>query len=155
MTAAFWLLLASAVLTIVGGVTSVANLFSDEGAAAIARNLESTPGALDGELDIDSLVRISQTTAVAIQAFFVAISIAVILWIAFTLRTGRRYIRIVTSVLVALQFFATLTSPSLISIISLIVLSGAVILSWLPPSSSYFAQRTALRRQESEIAVVR
>lgn len=133
---------------------SVVNLFSAEGTAAIADNLKSTPGALDGELNIDSLVRISQTTAVAIQAFFVVLSIAVALWIAFALRAGRRYIRIVASVLVILQLFATLVSPSPLSIVSLVVVAAAVVLSWLPLSSSYLTQRTALRRQGSEIAVV-
>lgn len=155
MTAAFWLFLASAILTVVGGVISVVNLFSDAGAAAIAGNLASTPGALDGELDLDSLVRISQTTAVAIQAFLVVISIAVVLWIAFALRAGRRYIRIVATVLIALQIFATAASPSPLSILSLIVVAAAVILSWLRPSNRYLAQRTALRHEEPAITAVR
>lgn len=150
MTAAFWLLLVSAVLALAGGAASVVDIYTVEGAAAIAANLKSTPGALDGELDIDSLIRISQVTAVAIQVLFIAVSVSVVLWIALALRGGHRYIRVVASVLVVFQLLVTAASPSPLSLVSLGVVSGAVILSWLPSSSSYLAHRTALRRRTSE-----
>lgn len=150
----FWLLLASAALTVVSSATAALAVFSPEGEAALRTSLEATPGAQVGEIDTDTLVAVSQTTAVAIQAFLAVFSVVIVLWIAFSLRAGRRYIRVVLTILTSLQLIATLAAPSVIAVVSLVVVLTAVVLVWLPASSGYLNARTAARRGATEPVMV-
>lgn len=154
IVAAFWLILGSAALTVVSTAVATANVLSPDGEAALRRSIESTPGALDGELDLDSLVAMAQATGIVIQVFFALFSIAIALWIAFGLRAGRRYIRIVATVLGVLQLLATVVAPSPIAIVSLMVVALAVVLSWTNASSRHLAAHSAARRTLRETVAV-
>lgn len=149
---AFWALITSAALTVAATVLSVVDVTSASGEAALEDSITRTSGALDGELDLETLVAISQTTAVALQVLFAVLSLGLVLWIAFTLRAGRRYIRIVASVLVVLQALTTVAAASPISVASLVVVVVAVVASWMPPSERYLAECALRRRDAREFA---
>ncbi|MDF2920268.1 MAG: hypothetical protein K0S70_4486 [Microbacterium sp.] len=151
---AFWLLLASACLTVASSATAALAVFSPDGEAALRASLQATPGADVGELDTDTLVAVSQTTAVAIQAFLALVSVVIVLWIAFSLRAGRRYIRVVLTILAGLQVIAAAAAPTAVALISLVVVLAAVVLTWLPASSGYLTARTAARRAAPETVMV-
>ncbi len=146
ITVAFWCLVASIVVAVVSTAIAVAGQLSPTGTAALADSIRQTPGALDGELDVDTLVTIAQATSVGMQVLLAAISLGITLWVAFAVRAGRGYIRIVASVLLALQLVGFITGPSVAGVIALLLVSAAVTAMWLPTSSGYFLAAAERRR---------
>ncbi|MFJ6418679.1 hypothetical protein [Paeniglutamicibacter sp. NPDC091659] len=147
ITIAFWLVILSAGFAIASSAISIASVMSPQGAAMLREGIYATPEALEGEIGIDALVSIAQSTAVVIQALLVLITLGVTLWIAIALRAGRGYIRILASILFFLQALGTIASPTVLSIGSLIVIGAAVALSWAAPSTRYISESTAHRRR--------
>jgi len=135
---------------LVAAVITITALASAEGAAELAESIRATPEALEGELDIETLVSIAQATAIGVQVLMAVLTLAVIVWIILALRAGRGYIRIVLSVLAVLQAFATLSAPSALTVANLVLVATAVVLSWLPPSSHYIAATSRRRRDERQ-----
>ena len=113
----------------------------------LRQSISETPDALEGEIGIDSLISLAQSTSIIIHVILLLVTVGVTLWIAMALRAGRGYIRIVASALVLLQALSTVASPAAISVVSLAITAVAVTLSWTPPSTQYFAEKKSQRRQ--------
>ncbi|KDP90753.1 MULTISPECIES: hypothetical protein [Clavibacter] len=152
VTAAFWLVLLSAAVAAVSAFLAIQTLLSAQGSEELRRTIEATPEAAGGDIDMDSLVGIARATAVAIQVLLIVVSMAIALWIAFAMRSGRAYIRVVAVVLSVFQAVGTVTAPSPASVVSLALIVAALVLIWAPASSRYVARRTAGRRRPQDPA---
>lgn len=155
ITWSFWLLLLSGAIAVVGTAISIINLLSPAGVKELRDTILATPGTLEGELDVDTLVGVSQATAIGVQVLTGLVSLILVLWIAFAIRGGRRYIRIVATVLVTLQAFGTAAAPSATAIVNLGVVIVAVALAWTAPASRYIIMRNELKHATRMIGLSR
>ncbi|WP_295125697.1 hypothetical protein, partial [uncultured Leifsonia sp.] len=132
---AFWLYIASAVLSVIGGIVTVVGAGSNR--AAALRQLANSNADLHGQS--------AEQVVNAVIAFAIGWSIVtLIFWaivfvlFAFFLRRGANWARIVLTVLTALSLLNVIPGfPfGLLQVLAAIV---AVVLIWLRPSSAWFA----------------
>ncbi|WP_434315582.1 hypothetical protein [Leifsonia sp. P73] len=132
---AFWLYIASAVLSVIGGIVTIATASGDR--AQIIRQIQNSGTNLHGQ-NIDTLA--SAAVAVAIGSSIVTLIFWAIVFVlfAFFMRRGANWARIVLTVLTVVSLLNIIPGfPfGLIQVIASIV---AVILIWLRPSSAWFA----------------
>ena len=130
----FWLLIASAVTSLIGLVLSVATLTSDAGRAELART-----SGLTGS-DVDTAVTIGLVTALVIGV----ISLAINVLFAVFARKGHNWARIVMTVFAGLSLTGLLTldgSPAgILSLVSILLLIAGVVMLYLAPASAYYNQ---------------
>ena len=135
INAAFWLYIASAVLSVIGGIVTVVGAGSNR--AAALRQLANSNVDLHGQS--------AQQVVEAVIAFAIGWSIVtLIFWaivfvlFAFFLRRGANWARIVLTVLTALSLLNVIPGfPfGLLQVLAAIV---AVVLIWLSPSTAWFA----------------
>jgi hypothetical protein len=135
VNAAFWLYIASAVLSVIGGIVTVVGAGSNR--AAALRQLANSNADLHGQS--------AEQVVNAVIAFAIGWSIVtLIFWaivfvlFAFFLRRGANWARIVLTVLTALSLLNVIPGfPfGLLQVLAAIV---AVVLIWLRPSSAWFA----------------
>ncbi|MGH1524893.1 hypothetical protein ACRAWC_13000 [Leifsonia sp. L25] len=132
---AFWLYIASAVLSVIGGIVTIATASS--GRAEIIRQLQSSGTNLHGQ-NIDTLATAAIGVAIGLSIVTLIFWAVVFVLFAFFMRRGANWARIVLTVLTAVSLlnFRPGFPFGLIQVIASIV---AVILIWLRPSSAWFA----------------
>lgn len=132
---AFWLYIASAVLSVIGGIVTIATASS--GRAAIIRQLQTSNVNLHGQ-NIDTLASAAVGVAIGVSIVTLIFWAVVFVLFAFFMRRGANWARIVLLVLtvVSLVNFRPGFPFGLIQVIASIV---AVILIFLRPSSAWFA----------------
>ncbi|MFE4950054.1 hypothetical protein ACFQ9V_08085 [Leifsonia sp. NPDC056665] len=132
---AFWLYIASAVLSVIGGIVTIAT--ASTGRAAIIRQLQSSNVNLHGQ-NIDTLANAAVGVAIGLSVVTLIFWAIVFVLFAFFMRRGANWARIVLTVLTAVSLLNIRPGfPfGLIQVIASIV---AVILIWLRPSSAWFA----------------
>lgn len=136
----FWLLIASAVASLIGLVLSVATLTSDAGRAELAR-----ASGLTGS-DVDTAVTIGLVTAVVIGV----ISLAVNVLFAVFARKGHNWARIVMAVFAGLSLTSLIGvngSPAgILSLVSILLLIAGVVMLFMGPASAYYNQMKEYRQ---------
>ncbi|MEY9852389.1 putative membrane protein [Leifsonia sp. EB41] len=130
---AFWLYIASAVLSVIGGIVTIASASSNR--AAIIRQLQTQN--LHGQ-NIDTLATAAIGVAIGLSIITLIFWAIVFVLFAFFMRRGANWARIVLTILTVVSLLNILPGfPfGLIQVIASIV---AVILIWLRPSSAWFA----------------
>ncbi|MFE4468189.1 hypothetical protein ACFRFH_05155 [Leifsonia sp. NPDC056824] len=130
---AFWLYIASAVLSVIGGIVTITSASSNR--AAFIRTLQTQN--LHGQ-NIDTLATAAIGVAIGLSVVTLIFWAIVFVLFAFFMRRGANWARIVLTVLTVLSLANILPGfPfGLIQVIASIV---AVILIWLRPSSAWFA----------------
>lgn len=142
VTAAFWLLIASAVVAVISAIVSALTLSSPESRAELRRVLESELAGQDtGGLSLDSLVDVSVTTAIAGVVIIAAISAIITVVLAFLIKRGNRVGRILVTVFAALKLISFFLAIDAIGGVSLLLYVVAAVLVWLPAAAPYFAKR--------------
>ncbi|MEY9952248.1 hypothetical protein [Leifsonia sp. EB34] len=133
---AFWLFIASAVLSVIGGIVTIATA-SSGGRAAIIHQLQISGTNLHGQ-NIDTIASAAVGVAIGLSVVTLIFWAVVFVLFAFFLRRAANWSRWVLSALtlVSLLNIRPGFPFGLIQVIASIV---AVILIWLRPSSEWFA----------------
>jgi hypothetical protein len=139
---AVYLMYAGAVVTLASGIVGVVTVRRDVSRGIAAVRLPAGAPSLPPE--VPHLVIVFLTIAVIIGT---VASVAVWLWMAWKCRAGRRWARIMSTVLFALSCTSLSSLVSLHSVdawtipgtaLTWLIGLGAVILLWQRPSSAYF-----------------
>jgi hypothetical protein len=130
---AFWLFVASAVLSIIGGIITLATIGGTR--QSLLDNLE-TQGSVDqsqAQQFVDAAIGLGITWAIVTLIFWAVVFVL----FAFFMRRGANWARIVLTVLTALSLLNIIAGFGLgaLQVVASIV---AVVLMWLRPSSEYF-----------------
>lgn len=135
VNAAFWLYIASAVLSVIGGIVTIATASS--GRAAIIHQLQTSGANLHGQ-NIDTLATAAIGVAIGLSVVTLIFWAVTFVLFAFFMRRGANWARIVLTVLTAVSLlnFRPGFPFGLIQVIASII---ALILIWLRPSSAWFA----------------
>lgn len=132
---AFWLYIASAVLSVIGGIVTVATASSNR--AAIISQLQSSGTDLHGQ-NIDTLATAAIGVAVGVSIVTLIFWAIVFVLFAFFMRRGANWARIVLTVLTVLSL-ANIIPGFPFGLLQVIASIVAAILIWLRPSSAWFA----------------
>ncbi|WP_146362893.1 hypothetical protein [Arthrobacter yangruifuii] len=136
----FWLLIASAIVSVIVLILSMVTLTSNEGRADLA-----AAGGLTGD-DVDFAVTIGLVTVIVIGV----ISLAVNVLFAVFARMGHSWARIVMAVFAGLSLTALFgvdgSVESILSLVSLLLLIAGVVLLFLAPANAYYSQMQAYRQ---------
>lgn len=136
----FWLLIASAVVNIIGAVISFVVLSSDEGRSELAR----VSGLTAAEADTAATIGIVTGVVVAI------ISVAVSVLFAIFARKGHNWARIIITVFAALSLFSLIgvngSAEGILTLVSVLLPIVAVVLFFTAPASAYFNQMQQYRQ---------
>ncbi|MCC3291712.1 MULTISPECIES: hypothetical protein [unclassified Arthrobacter] len=139
----FWLLIASAVVSLIAGILSIVTLMSDEGRSELAR----VSGLSSAEAD--TAVTIGIVTGVVIGVISVAVSV---LFAVFA-RKGHNWARIVITVFAALSLFGLVgingSLEGILSLVSILLIVAAVVLFFTAPATAYFNQMKQYRQAKS------
>ena len=132
---AFWLYIASALLSVISGIITISLVGGDH--AAIVRQLQNSNADLHGQ-NIDTLANAAVGVAIGVSIVTLIFWAVTFVLFAFLMRRGANWARIVLTVLTALSLvnipngFGTAALQVVLSIV-------AVILIWLRPSNAWFA----------------
>ncbi len=132
---AFWLYIASALLSVISGIITISLVGGDH--AAIVRQLQNSNADLHGQ-NIDTLANAAVGVAIGVSVVTLIFWAVTFVLFAFLMRRGANWARIVLTVLTALSLinipngFGTAGLQVVLSIV-------AVILIWLRPSNAWFA----------------
>ena len=139
----FWLLIASAVLSLIAGILSIVELMSDEGRSELAQVSGLTPA------EADTAVTIGIVTALVIGVISVAVSV---LFAVFA-RKGHNWARIVIAVFAGISLFGLAgingSLEGILSLVSILLIIAAVVLFFTKPASAYFSQMQQYRQAKS------
>jgi hypothetical protein len=133
--AAFWVWVATVVLTLVGGIVTLTN----SSAALATLKANNTAGLSDAQLQ--SLA----TTTLAVAAVVSVIFAGLYLLFAFKARAGRNWARIVLTVLAVLRLLSLAFGPDLFTVITVVGAVVATVLLFLPASNQYFTAKKVVR----------
>ncbi|GAA4139002.1 hypothetical protein [Leifsonia shinshuensis] len=135
VNAAFWLYVASAVLSVIGGIVTIATAPGSKG--AIIRQLQTSRANLNGQ-SLDQIANAAVSVAIGVSIVTLIFWAITFVLFAFFMRRGANWARIVLTVLTVLSLFNIIPGfPfGLLQVLASIV---AVILIWLRPSSAWFA----------------
>ncbi|CAM5429113.1 hypothetical protein [Leifsonia shinshuensis] len=135
VNAAFWLYVASAVLSVIGGIVTIATAPGSKG--AIIRQLQTSRANLNGQ-SLDQIANAAVGVAIGVSIVTLIFWAITFVLFAFFMRRGANWARIVLTVLTVLSLFNIIPGfPfGLLQVLASIV---AVILIWLRPSSAWFA----------------
>ncbi len=134
--AAFWIILAQVVLSLVG----VALLFTDSGADTLRTELEKRD--LPDGMTVDQLVNLARGVAAGV----VVLVAVLVVFFAVKMRGGRNWARVTLTVLSALLVVSTLSGArSGVGLVGLVIAIVAIVLMYLAPSNSYFRAATGQR----------
>lgn len=142
----FWLLLLSALVQIGVAVIIGVDVVSPASRAELLRALQEEPGVSQAPGSVDGAVAMSLAVAIGAQAVVTAIVVGALVWVAWGIRTGRGYLRIVAAVLLVLQLLSTVLAFSWLALSAALILGGVSVVSWLPSASRYIWLRTEIRR---------
>lgn len=130
---AFWLFVASAVLSVIGGIITLATI---GGTRESLLNSIETQGSVDqsqAQQVVDAAIGLGITWAIVTLIFWAVVFVL----FAFFMRRGANWARIVLTVLTALSLLNIIAGFGLgaLQVVASIV---AVVLMWLRPSTEYF-----------------
>lgn len=132
---AFWLYIASALLSVISGIITISTVSRDH--AAIVRQLQRSGADLHGQ-NIDTVANAALGVAIGFSVLTLIFWAVTFVLFAFFMRRGANWARIVLTVLTALSLLNVLNglgTGALQVILSIV----ALILMWLRPSSEWFA----------------
>ncbi len=136
----FWLLIASAVVSVIGAIVSIIDLGSDESRSELAQ----TSGLTSAE--VDTAIAVGTVVALVIAVISVAVSVL----FAIFARKGHNWARIVITVFAALSLFGLIgtdgSAGGIITLVSIILPIVAVVLFYTAPASAYFNQMKQYRQ---------
>lgn len=136
----FWLLIASAVVSVIGAILSVIYLGSDESRSELAQTSGLTSA------DVDMAISVGITVALIVGVISVAVSVL----FAFFARKGHNWARIVITVFAALSLFGLIgidgSAAGIVTLLSIILPIIAVVLFFTAPASAYFNQMKQFRQ---------
>lgn len=146
---AFWLLIGSAVLGLISLPIGIAYMNSPE----YLEYLETVARDLGVEVDSTSLsAGIAGSTASSVVSGIVGLAVRV--GLAFLIRAGFNWARILITIFAALSLFSLLglfvTGPvvGILTLASIVATIAAVVLLFMKPSSEYFARKKAYRQAQ-------
>ncbi|WAP51463.1 hypothetical protein OL239_16860 [Arthrobacter sp. ATA002] len=146
---AFWLLIASAVLGLISLPISIAYMNSPE----YLEYLEDVFGGMGAEVDSEYLsAAIAGSTASSIVSGLFGLAVRV--GLAFLVRSGFNWARVLITIFAVLSLFSLLglfvTGPlvAALSLAAMLATLAAVVLLFLKPSSEYFARKKAYRQAQ-------
>ena len=136
----FWLLIASAVVSVIGAILSIVELGSDESRSELAQTSGLTSA------DVDTAITVGIVVALVIGVISVAVSV---LFAVFA-RKGYNWARIVITVFAALSLFGLVgisgSAAGIITLVSILLPIAAVVLFFTAPASAYFNQMKQYRQ---------
>lgn len=136
----FWLLIASAVVSVIGAIMGIMDLTSDAGRSELARASGLTAA------EVDTAVSIGIVTGAVIGV----ISIVVSVLFAVFARKGHNWARIIITVFAALSLFSLIgmdgSAASIVALISVLLPIVAVVLFYTTPANAYFNQMKQYRQ---------
>jgi hypothetical protein len=135
VTTAFWLYVASAVLSVIGGIITIATVGNSR--AAILQQIQTNGTNLRGE-SVDTVVNAAIGVAIGFSVVTLIFWAITFVLFAFFMRRGANWARIVLTVLTALSLLNILTAFG-VGALQVVLAIVAVVLMWLRPSSAWFA----------------
>ncbi|MDM7990768.1 hypothetical protein [Arthrobacter sp. zg-Y877] len=139
----FWLLIASAVASLLGLLLALPELTSDETRSELARQSGLSAA------EVDTAVTIGLVTAITIGLVSVAVSVL----FAIFARKGHNWARIVITVFAALSLLTLIgidgSAAGILSLISVLLTVAAVVLFFTKPASAFFAQMKQYRQAKA------
>ncbi|MSR98584.1 hypothetical protein [Arthrobacter sp. BL-252-APC-1A] len=140
----FWLLIAAAVVSVISIPVTLSWMNSSEFKEMLA---ETSTTPISGS-EMDAIIAVTA----AITIFFSAISVVIALLVAFFIRKGHNWARIVATVFAALGAFGLINLSTagalmtLLTVLSILLPIVAVVMLWMKPSTEYFNASKAFRQ---------
>lgn len=142
ITLAFRLILAAAVLWVIGAILTIVNFGSASAKQQIKDGLISQGTKVPEGMSVDQLVDSSVTVATVVFVILLIVGVALYIVIGMFINKGYGWARIVGLVLtvLSLYFLLGLTFPGAIfTILQILAGIGAIVLCFMKPGSQYFA----------------
>lgn len=137
----FWLLIASAVLSVIGLIFTIMQMNSDD----FRTDLQAQSPELSSS-DLDMAISITVTVAVVIAVISVAVSIL----FAVLARKGYNWARIVITVFAVLSLFGLVgidsSIGSILGVLSILLNIAAVVMFFTAPATAYFNEMKQYRQ---------
>ncbi|MDN4613313.1 hypothetical protein P5G50_02505 [Leifsonia sp. F6_8S_P_1B] len=130
---AFWLFIASALLSVIGGIITLATIGGTRDSLLQSLQTQGSVDASQAQQVVDAAIGLGITWAIVTLIFWAVVFVV----FAFFMRRGANWARIVLTVLTALSLLNIIAGFGLgaLQVVASIV---AVVLMWLRPSTEYF-----------------